>query len=170
MYLLGVIYGQGRDFYEIEHPTPWAQVRDVWEQLYGTITALIHSHDSGVKASDLSGPVGIASMLAVWVNTDYRLALHFLVLLNINLAILNMLPIPVLDGGHVVMAILERIRRRPLEVRLMEYTTTVFAVLLISFMLYVTFFDIRRIPLIHGLFNRKTQIEQPADPATQPAP
>jgi regulator of sigma E protease len=106
----------------------------------------------------------------VWVNTDYRLALHFLVLLNINLAILNMLPIPVLDGGHVVMAILERIRRRPLEVRLMEYTTTVFAVLLISFMLYVTFFDIRRIPLIHGLFNRKTQIEQPADPATQPAP
>jgi hypothetical protein len=37
-------------------------------------------------------------------------------------------------------------------------------------MLYVTFFDIRRIPLIHGLFNRKTQIEQPADPATQPAP
>jgi regulator of sigma E protease len=175
IYLLGVIYGAGKDIYEIEHPTPLAQVRDVWEQLYGTITALIHSHDSGVKASDLSGPVGIFSMLAVWVNTDYRLALHFLVLLNINLAILNMLPIPVLDGGHVVMAILERIRRRPLEVRLMEYTTTVFAVLLISFMLYVTFFDIRRIPLFRGLFNRKTQIEQPANPAgpapaTQPAP
>jgi len=175
VYLLGVIYGAGKDIYEIEHPTPLAQVRDVWEQLYGTITALIHSHDSGVRASDLSGPVGIFSMLAVWVNTDYRLALHFLVLLNINLAILNMLPIPVLDGGHVVMAILERIRRRPLEVRLMEYTTTVFAVLLISFMLYVTFFDIRRIPLFRGLFNRKTQIEQPANPAgpapaAQPAP
>jgi regulator of sigma E protease len=174
-YLLGVIYGAGKDVYEIEHPTPWAQVRDVWEQLYGTITALVHSHDSGVKASDLSGPVGIASMLAVWVNTDYRLALHFLVLLNINLAILNMLPIPVLDGGHVVMALLERIRRRPMEVRFMEYTTTVFATLLILFMIYVTVFDIRRIPLIHGLFNRKTQIEQPAlpagsAPAMQPAP
>jgi regulator of sigma E protease len=173
-FVLGILFGPGKDVYEIEHPTPLAQVRDVWEQLYGTITALVHSHDSGVKASDLSGPVGIAGMLALQVKSDYRLALHFLVMLNINLAILNMLPIPVLDGGHVVMAILERIRRRPLEVRVVEYTTTVFAVLLISFMLYVTFFDIRRIPLFRMLSNRKTQIEQTANPAgpaptTQPA-
>jgi regulator of sigma E protease len=174
-YILGIMFGPGKDVFAIEHPTPWAQVRDVWEQLYATIAALVHSHDSGVKASDLSGPVGIASMLALQVKSDYRLALHFLVMLNINLAILNMLPIPVLDGGHVVMAILERIRRRPLEVRLVEYTTTVFAVLLISFMLYVTFFDIKRFPLFRLLSHRKTQIEQPAKPAgpapaTQPAP
>ena len=69
-------------------------------------------------------------------------------MLNINLAILNMLPIPVLDGGHIMMAMLERIRRRPLEVRFVEYTTTAFAVLLISFMVYVTFFDIKRIPAV----------------------
>jgi regulator of sigma E protease len=168
-YILGIKFSPGRDVYDIEHPTPWAQVRAVCEQVYGIATALVHSHQSGVKASDLSGPVGIASLLAVQVNTDYRLALHFLVMLNINLAILNMLPIPVLDGGHIAMAILERIRRRPLDVRVVEYTTTVFAVLLISFMLYVTFFDIRRIPLIHGLFKRETQIEQPEQPAS-PAP
>jgi regulator of sigma E protease len=174
-YVLGIMYAPGKDIYEIEHPTPWAQVRDVWGQLCDTVTALAHSRDSGVKASDLSGPVGIFSVLALYFKSDYRLALHFLVILNINLAILNILPIPVLDGGHIAMAILERIRRRPLEVRVMEYTTTVFAVLLISFMLYVTFFDIKRIPLIHGLFSRETQIEQPANPAgrapaTQPAP
>jgi regulator of sigma E protease len=173
-YILGIKFSPGRDDYDIEHPTPWAQVRDVCQQVYGIATALVHSHESGVKAKDLSGPVGIASLLAVQVNTDYRLALHFLVMLNINLAILNMLPIPVLDGGHIAMAILERIRRRPLEVRIVEYTTTLFAVLLISFMLYVTFYDIRRIPLIHGLFKRETRIEQPENsagpaPATQPA-
>jgi regulator of sigma E protease len=173
-YLVGIKFSPGRDFYDIEHPTPWAQVASVWDQLYRTVTALVHSHDSGVKASDLSGPVGIASALALEVNTDYRLALHFLVMLNINLAILNMLPIPVLDGGHIAMAILERIRRRPLEVRVMEYTTTVFAVLLISFMLYVTYYDILRIKVIHALFKRETQIEQPANstrlaPASQPA-
>ena len=139
------------------------------EQISGTITALAHSRESGVKASDLSGPVGIASMLALQVKSDYRRALSFLVMLNINLAILNLLPIPVLDGGHIAMAILEKIRRRPLEVRVLEYTTTIFAVLLISFMLYVTFFDIKRIPLIHSLFKRKTQIEQPQEPA-RPAP
>ena len=173
-YILGVMFSPGRDVYEIEHPTPWAQVSEVWDQVYGTVTALLHSHESGVKASDLSGPVGIASLLAVQVNTDYRLALHFLVMLNINLAILNLLPIPVLDGGHIVMSIVERIRRRPMEVRFVEYTTTVCAVLLISFMLYVTFFDVKRIKWIHMLFNRETQIEQPQEPAgpapaTQPA-
>ena len=88
-------------------------------------------------------------------------------MLNINLAILNMLPMPVLDGGHILMAIIERIRRRPLEVRFVEYTTTAFAVLLISFMLYVTLFDIKRLPLFHMMFNRETQIEQPETPASR---
>jgi regulator of sigma E protease len=169
MYVLGVRFAPGKDVFDIEHPTPWEQVREVCEQISGTITALAHSRESGVKASDLSGPVGIASMLALQVKSDYRRALSFLVMLNINLAILNLLPIPVLDGGHIAMAILEKIRRRPLEVRVLEYTTTIFAVLLISFMLYVTFFDIKRIPLIHSLFKRKTQIEQPQEPA-RPAP
>jgi regulator of sigma E protease len=170
IYLLGVRFAPGRDVFEIEYPTPWAQVRQVWEQLCGTVTALAHSHDSGVKASDLSGPVGILSMLALMFNTDYRLALHFLVMLNINLDILNMLPFPVLDGGHIAMAVLERIRRRPLEVRFVEYTTTVFAALLLLFMFYVTFYDVRRIPLIHSLFGRQTQIEQHENPASTPPP
>jgi len=175
-YILGVRFSPGKELFDIEHPTPWAQVREVWDEVCGTVLALVHSRESGVKASDLSGPVGIASMLALEVKSDYRLALHFLVMLNINLAILNMLPIPVLDGGHIAMAILERIRRRPLEVRFVEYTTTAFAALLILFMVYITVFgDLKRIPYIHALFNRQTQIEQPANPpgpapAAQPAP
>jgi regulator of sigma E protease len=165
---IGVKFELGKDVYEIEHPTPWAQVRDVCLQVYGTIAALVHSHESGVKASDLSGPVGIIGALAVQWSTDYRLALSFLVMLNINLAILNMLPMPVLDGGHILMAMIERIRRRPMEVRIVEYTTTAFAVLLISFMAYVTMYDIKRLSLFRMLFNRDSQIEQPATPASPP--
>jgi regulator of sigma E protease len=170
---IGVSLGMGKDVYVLEHPTPWAQITDVLNQLTSTINALVHSHSSGVKASDLAGPVGIISFLAVKVNTDYRLALGFLVMLNVNLAIINMLPMPVLDGGHILMAILERIRRKPLDVRLVEYVTTVFAVLLISFMLYVTFFDLKRLPLIRSLFKQESQIEQPvktAPPPANPAP
>ena len=48
-------------------------------------------------------------------------------LLNINLAIINMLPIPVLDGGHIMMSIVEKIRRRPLSQKFVEYVTTGFA-------------------------------------------
>jgi regulator of sigma E protease len=166
---IGVRLGMGKDVYVLEHPTPWAQITDVLNQLTSTINALVHSHSSGVKASDLAGPVGIISFLAVKVNTDYRLALGFLVMLNVNLAIINMLPMPVLDGGHILMALLEWIRRKPLDVRLVEYVTTVFAVLLISFMLYVTFFDLKRLPLIRSLFNQESQIEQPVKTAPPPA-
>ncbi|HEY3853888.1 MAG TPA: RIP metalloprotease RseP [Verrucomicrobiae bacterium] len=164
---IGVKFGLGKDAYEIEHPTPLSQVSDVCQQVFGTITALVHSHESGVKASDLSGPVGIIGVLAVQWSTDYRLALNFLVMLNINLAILNMMPLPVLDGGHILMAIIERIRRKPLEVRIVEYTTTGFAILLISFMAYVTMYDIKRLPLFRMMFNRDAQIEQ-HDSSTPP--
>jgi regulator of sigma E protease len=164
------MFSLGKDVYVIEHPTPWSQVQDVLDQVSKTITALVHSRESGVKASDLSGPVGIIGILAVQWKTDYRLALKFLVLLNINLAILNLLPVPVLDGGHIMMAVIERVRRRPLGVRFVEYTTTAFAALLIGFMIYVSFFDItKRVPLFRLMFNRETQIEQPEKPATTPA-
>lgn len=141
-------------------PTPWEQVSDVFDKTIKTISALIHSKQTGVGAKDLSGPVGILTILAAQVNTDYRLALSFLVLLNVNLAILNLLPIPVLDGGHIMMAIIEKIRRRPLSQKFVEYTTTAFAVLLISFMLYVTFFDVKRFSLFRSMFKGGHQIEE----------
>ncbi len=149
-------------------PTPWAQIEEVLEQMAATIGALTHSKQTGVGAKDLSGPVGILTVLAMQVNTDYRLALKFLVLLNINLAILNLLPIPVLDGGHIAMAVLERIRRRPLSPKLIEYVNTGFAVLLISFMAYVTFFDVRRFSPLRPLFQRDTQIENVTERAPAP--
>jgi regulator of sigma E protease len=150
-------------------PTPWEQVRDVMEKTFATVGAVVHSRETGVGAKDLSGPVGILAMLAKQVNSDYRLALSFLVLLNINLTIINLLPIPVLDGGHILLAIIEKIRRRPLSIKFVEYTTTGFAVLLISFMLYVTFFDIKRFSLFRAMFKNDVQIEQSAQPA-EPAP
>jgi regulator of sigma E protease len=166
---IGIAFAVGKDVYQIEHPSPWAQVREVCQQIYGTVRALVHSHESGVKASDLSGPVGIIGGLAAQWSTDYRLALSFLVMLNINLAIINMLPMPVLDGGHILMAVIERIRRRPLEVRFVEYTTTAFAVLLILFMAYVTTYDIKRLSLFRLVFNRESQIEKTETPGAPPS-
>ena len=146
-------------------PTPLEQVRNEAGKIFSIIGALIHSRETGVGAKDLSGPVGILAILANAVNNDYRLALSFLVMLNINLAIINLLPIPVLDGGHILMAIIEKIRRRPLSIKFVEYTTTGFAVLLISFMLYVTFFDIKRFSMFRAMFKSDVQIQQSAQPA-----
>jgi regulator of sigma E protease len=151
-------------------PTPWKNVNDQLAKTFMVINALVHTRETGVGAKDLSGPVGIFALLATEVKTDYRLALNFLVFLNINLAIINLLPIPVLDGGHILMAIIEKIRRRPLDIKFVEYTTTGFAVLLISFMLYVTFFDIKRFPLFRAMFNNNTQIELTTPPPAETAP
>lgn len=156
--------------YEVQRPgpDPVSQIVDVWNKTVDTFSALIHSKQTGVGAKDLSGPVGILALLATQVNTDYRLALNFLVLLNVNLAILNLLPIPVLDGGHILMSLIEWVRRKPLSARVQEYATTAFALLLISFMLYVSFHDIRRFGLFKLMFEQENKIEQAA-PATEPA-
>jgi len=150
---IGAEIGPGKPIYHIEHITPWKQISSVLERTIATFSALAHSKETGVGIKDLSGPPGILALLAFYVNTDWRLALSFLVLLNINLAIINLFPIPVLDGGHIVMAVVEKVFRRPLPHRLVEYVTTAFAFLLIGFMVYVSYNDIKRVPLFRSMFS-----------------
>ena len=144
---------------ESHHPTPAAQVADVLNKIAITFKALARRSESGVGAEDLSGPIGIFGMLAIQVNHDLRLALSFLVLLNINLAILNLMPVPVLDGGHILMSVIEWIRKKPVSARFQEWATTAFAMLLLCFFVYVTFADVRRVPRLHEIFKMDTQVE-----------
>jgi regulator of sigma E protease len=76
------------------------------------------------------------------------LALWFSVILNVNLAILNMLPIPVLDGGHIVLGIIESIRRRPLNTRVLEMVQGVCTALIIGVIIYTTFYDFQDLPFV----------------------
>ena len=125
------------------HPTPWSQVKDAATSIFRMVGALL-SPKSDVKAAHFSGPVGIMRLYYQVFETNYgwQLALSLSVLINVNLAILNLLPFPVLDGGHIVLALIEGIRRKPINVRVLEAVQTACAVLLIGFMLYVTFFDV----------------------------
>jgi regulator of sigma E protease len=71
-----------------------------------------------------------------------------------------MLPIPVLDGGHIVLALIESVRRRPVNIRVLEFVQTGFAVLIIGYMLYVTFYDAQDLPFIkHKLDQLDPQSE-----------
>ena len=144
---------------ELAHPTPSEQIGEVLDKIAITFKALGRGKESGVGAKDLSGPVGIFGMLAIQVNHSIMLALGFLVLLNINLAILNLLPVPVLDGGHILLSLVEWVRKKPVSVRIQEWATTAFAALLLCFFVYVTFADVKRVPLLHEIFKRDTQIE-----------
>jgi regulator of sigma E protease len=93
----------------------------------------------------MSGPVGIVNNLSIFASIGFKKLLWFVVFINVNLAILNLLPIPVLDGGHMVFATIEKLRGKPLPVAFLERSQMLFVVLLFSFMLYVTFFDFQRL-------------------------
>ena len=107
------------------HPTPLEQVRAATLAVVNTFGA-IASPKSDVKLQHMSGPV---MMLRVYYlmfeNRDgWLMAFWFSVVLNVNLALLNLIPMPVLDGGHITLAIIEALRRRPVNARVLEIVQT----------------------------------------------
>ncbi len=109
------------------------------------------------------------------VEEGWRLAIAFSVFFNVNLALVNMLPFPVLDGGHITLAIIEGIRRRPVNARALEILQTGCALLLVGFILFVTFFDVgdmlpkSKSSVIPQIEQKPTVIESPKGAAATPA-
>jgi regulator of sigma E protease len=124
------------------HPNPLAQIQTSVGQIVGTLQALF-APKSDIGVQQLGGAVMI---VRVYYNlfqdeNGWRRVLWFSVILNVNLALLNLLPLPVLDGGHIMLSLLEAIRRRPVSAKFLQSIQTGFAALLIGFMLYIAFFD-----------------------------
>jgi regulator of sigma E protease len=148
---------------EIMRPgaTPLAQFQEVLGSMWRLAKALFHHKETGVGLNSVSGPVGIS---VFWwyaiVSGGVLMGVKIAVMLNLNLAIINIIPIPVLDGGHIVFSTIEAAIRRPLNPRFVQVSQTAFAALLIAFMLYITIFsDIRRFLPEQ---NRNTTETQPA--------
>lgn len=137
---IGATYHSG---YKLLHPTPFEQLSAQVVMTFRVLSGLISPH-SDLGLSKLSGPVGIARMFSSASHYDFRFVLGLAILLNINLAIFNLLPIPVLDGGQIVFALIGRLRGRSLPINFIAATQSVFMVLLLSLIVYVSFFDMRR--------------------------
>lgn len=124
-------------------PSPWTQIANSSTLIFRTLSA-IASKDSSVGVQHLSGPVGIYRIIQAQLAVDWRRVLHFFVILNVNLAILNLMPIPILDGGHIVFSVVEWLRRKPLEVKLMYAMQSGFYFLLMGFFIFITYKDVVR--------------------------
>jgi regulator of sigma E protease len=124
------------------YPRPLAQLRESAGQIFATIGA-VFSSKSDVGIQQLGGAVMIIRVYKNFFESEngWRRVLWFSVVLNVNLALLNLLPFPVLDGGHITLAIVEAIRRRPVSARLLNYLQSACAVVLIGFMLFIAFYD-----------------------------
>jgi regulator of sigma E protease len=153
------LYGKGRTV----HQPPLEQIQVSVGAIISTIDA-VASSKSDVKLQHMGGPVMMMNVYYRLFQQDegWKLALWFSVLLNVNLAMLNMLPLPVLDGGHITLAILESIRKKPVNIRLLEWVQTACALLIIGFMLFITFYDVQDV-FGGGGSRNKFQYANPAE-------
>ncbi|MGA0854038.1 MAG: RIP metalloprotease RseP [Luteolibacter sp.] len=141
---IGIIWDSRADIdRRLIKPSPLRQVSDSLNMMWVTITSLF-APDSNIGVDHLSGPVGIAKMQYQLLQTEdgWRRILAFMVFFNVNLAVLNMLPLPVLDGGHITLACFEKIFSRPIKAKPLEILQSVCAMLLMGLMLYITTKDI----------------------------
>lgn len=125
------------------HQPPMDQIRESLQGMKNLLMSII-APKSDISITHMGGPVTIvnAYMVSLQSPEGWRLVLWFSAFLNINLAIMNMLPFPVLDGGHITMGIIEWIRRRPINVRVMEYVQSACVLLILCFFVTILFKDI----------------------------
>lgn len=148
-YLLGVAWKadtkmvtQAFDF----GPAIYRGLQETWHLFSMSFVVLERLATLDVSVKQLSGPVGIAQMSGQAVEHGGLVGLlYFMALLSMNLAILNLLPIPMLDGGHAVFLTLEAIIRRPIPLKIRQFLSVLGFVVLITLMVVVTFQDIRRL-------------------------
>lgn len=138
--LVGIILEGGA---VLTYPSIANQFRQHLETTFRTLKSLF-TPSSDIGVGHLSGPVGIGRAVYSLAISDIRLVLWFTVLLNLNLAILNLLPIPVLDGGHMTIATITRLRGRSLPESFIAGLQGAFMVLLLGLMIYILFKDSMR--------------------------
>ena len=112
------------------------------EQMWLTVVSLFNG---GLSVKSLSGPVGIYTVVGASRKSGIQSVLFLIAYLSMNLGLMNILPIPALDGGHVLFLIIEKITGKKINAEIESKITAFFFFLLIALMIYVTIFDIIRI-------------------------
>jgi regulator of sigma E protease len=122
-----------------------AGVSQTWNWMYLTVMGLVKIIQKVVPASELGGPILIAKIAGERMEAGWMNFLYFMGVLSVNLGILNLLPIPILDGGHLVFFSVEAILRKPLNLRTMEILQQIGLVLLGTLMVFVFYNDLVRV-------------------------
>jgi len=127
----------------IKHIPVGEQFADSLSKVYGAVASLINPQ-SDIGISSLAGPVDIGRLIYKLSYTAFTAVLSFTVLLNINLAVLNMLPIPVLDGGHILFALAEKLRGKPVPPTVFAAIQTAFSLAFLALMAYIVYIGFAR--------------------------
>lgn len=129
------------------NPNPFVLFSNTLHLMVDNLTGLFNGN---IPAKYMAGPVGIIQVVQHSWMQGMGEAIFWLALISINLAVLNLLPIPVLDGGYILFSLYEIFTKRRLAASTMKKLIVPFMLLLVGFLLYVTYHDILR--LFKGFF------------------
>lgn len=114
----------------------------VGKQVLLTLRSLLRRE---VSAKNLAGPIGITHILSRAAAFGLASLIYFMAMISVNLGLLNLMPFPILDGGHLLFLAIEKIKGSPVDVRVQEWAASIAFFLIIAFALFVTFHDVRRL-------------------------
>jgi regulator of sigma E protease len=120
----------------------WLGVQETWGVIDGTLRYL-GGVVTGHKSPDqLSGPIGIARVVGKAATISFSLVVHITAVISVSIGLLNLFPIPLLDGGHLLFYIIEAVRGRPLSERAQEFGFRIGLAIVLMLMIFATFNDI----------------------------
>ena len=112
--------------------------------MYGYYTLFENLFTKGSLGADVSGPVGIASLTGQAARVGFNFLLQFIAMISVNLAILNVIPFPALDGGRAFLLIVEKIKGSPINKHIEGMLNAAGFIALLALMAFVTFKDIAK--------------------------
>jgi regulator of sigma E protease len=129
----------------------WTSLKQTWFVSKLTVLSVIKIFEGVVSPKTLGGPILIAQIAGAQVKEGIIPFVLFMALLSINLAILNLFPIPILDGGHLLFYLIEIVTGKEVNIRWREMAQQIGFVILILLMIFVFIMDIERLNLFDDL-------------------
>ncbi len=141
---IGITLGAQTQYYPLESALAISgqRIYDITRLMLDGFKSLI---TKGEGAGDVMGPVGIISFMAEEIRRDYETVLNLIVIISLNLGILNLLPLPALDGGRLLFLMVEAVRRKPIKPEYEGWVHAAGFFLLIGLILVFTYRDIVRL-------------------------
>jgi regulator of sigma E protease len=148
--ILGITRSGGVEYIQHDPLTAvWRATAETWNVTIGTLDAVGQMIVGARGTEELGGPIRIAQMSGEVASIGLAALVGFMAVLSINLGLINLFPVPVLDGGHLLFYAAEAIRGRPLGQRAQEYGFRIGLALVLTLMVFATWNDIVRLPIFN---------------------
>ncbi len=135
--------------YKVVHYNPvysfWLGVKETYKWIKLTVLSIVKIIERVIPLNTIGGPILIGQIAGQQAKAGATNFLFFLAMISVNLGVLNLLPIPILDGGHIVIITLEAIIGREIDIKKIEFVQRIGLTLLLILMFFAFYNDIMRL-------------------------